>query len=282
MAIAKWIGGVLGWIISGGSIIGALAGYCLGSFIDGAIEEDNGNANGNWNANGDSYDEGERNSFLFSLMVLSSYIIKADGKIMHSEMEFVRAFLRQNFGEIAVRQGEEILLKLFEEQKRQGTAVYRETIRKVCVEIRLHMNESARLQLLNYLVLIAKADGKVTADERSALYEVAETMGLSRTDVEAMLAMNYDNGNYSNANGNANGNYYDKRQAQNELDNAYKVLGVSPSASDDEVKKAYRQLALKHHPDKVASLGEDVRKAAQRKFQEINNAKDIVFKARGL
>lgn len=280
MAIAKWIGGVLGWIISGGSIIGALAGYCLGSFIDGAIEEDNGNANGN--ANGDSYDEGERNSFLFSLMVLSSYIIKADGKIMHSEMEFVRAFLRQNFGEIAVRQGEEILLKLFEEQKRQGTAVYRETIRKVCVEIRLHMNESARLQLLNYLVLIAKADGKVTADERSALYEVAETMGLSRTDVEAMLAMNYDNGNYSNANGNANGNYYDKRHAQNELDNAYKVLGVSPSASDDEVKKAYRQLALKHHPDKVASLGEDVRKAAQRKFQEINNAKDIVFKARGL
>jgi DnaJ like chaperone protein len=60
------------------------------------------------------------------------------------------------------------------------------------------------------------------------------------------------------------------------------VLGISPTASDDEVKKAYRQMALKHHPDKVSTLGEDVKKAAEKKFQEINNAKDIIYKSRGL
>jgi DnaJ like chaperone protein len=64
------------------------------------------------------------------------------------------------------------------------------------------------------------------------------------------------------------------------LDEAYKVLEIEPTATDDEVKKAYRKMALKHHPDRVATLGEDVKKAAEEKFQQINNAKDMIFKAR--
>ena len=68
----------------------------------------------------------------------------------------------------------------------------------------------------------------------------------------------------------------------NDLEAAYKVLGVSPSATDQEVKAAYRKLALQHHPDRVATLGEDVRKAAEQKFQEINAAKETIYKARGL
>ncbi len=83
--------------------------------------------------------EGERNSFMFSLLVLSSYIINADGKIMHSEMELVRNFLRQNFGEAAKQQGEEILLKLFEQQKRIGMQQYRSVIQDSCHQIRSNM-----------------------------------------------------------------------------------------------------------------------------------------------
>lgn len=283
MAIGKWIGGVLGWIASGGSILGALAGYAIGSLIDGVSGGSSDDSYG-YNSGDNGYDEGERNSFLFSMMVLSSYIIKADGKIMHSEMEFVRGCLRQNFGEAAAIQGEEILMKLFEEQKRQGSGTFRETIRKACVEIRFHMNEGMRLQLLQFLVMIAKADGRVANDEIAALVEVAETMGLSQMDVESLLAMGYQRQRASDRNqGTGNGgSSYSRPDSGTELSNAYKVLGLSPSATDDEVKKAYRQLALKHHPDKVASLGSDVRKAAERKFQEINNAKEIIFKARGL
>ncbi len=284
MALGKWIGGFLGWMTTG-SILGALAGYAIGSLLDDAFTgSDNNTQRETYNNNG-SYDEGERNSFLFSMLVLMAYIIRADGKVMHSEMEVVRSFLRQNFGAEAEREGEAIILKIFEEQKRQGTATFRETIRKACIEIRMNMEYSIRLQLLDFLVLIAQADGRVTNDELAALREVGQAMGLSANDIESLLAMGsynnrrrYGGGNRQNSYGSSGGGY----QSQDELANAYKVLGISPTASDDEVKKAYRQMALKHHPDKVSTLGEDVKKAAEKKFQEINNAKDIIYKSRGL
>ncbi len=276
MAILKWIGGALGW--AAGGILGALVGYCTGSMLDDALNSDkssndgtNGNARDHTHTFGQEYNaEQQRNSFLFSLLVLSSYIIRADGKVMHSEMEVVRQFLRQNFGEAAVAQGEEILLRLFELQKQRGMPLFKEDIRKSCAEIRMNTSVSERLQLLYYLVTIAKADRVVTKEEVDALTEVAYYMGLDPSEVVSMLNMGQES---------------KQQAAQNDTDKlaeAYKVLGVSPSASNDEVKAAFRKMALKHHPDRVATLGEDVKKAAERKFQEINNAKERIFKARGM
>lgn len=275
MALGKWIGSALGWILSGGNVLGAIAGYCIGSLLSDATstaERENG-FNGNGNTFRNDYSdtqfnqrpfEEDRNSFLFSMLVLSSYIIKADGKIMHSEMNCVRNFLRNNFGEQAVRQGEDILLRLFEMQKQQGATTFKETIRKSCVEISFHMNIGQRLQLLDYLIIIAKVDGTVSPEEVYALKEVATYLGLSAQDVDSMLNMEASS------------------NQQIGLDEAYKILGISPNATNDEVKAAYRKMALKHHPDRVSSLGDDVREAAEKKFQEINNAKERIYKARGL
>ncbi|MBF1442341.1 DnaJ domain-containing protein [Prevotella pallens] len=275
MALGKWIGSALGWILSGGNVLGAIAGYCIGSLLSDATstaERENG-FNGNGNTFRNDYSdtqfnqrpfEEDRNSFLFSMLVLSSYIIKADGKIMHSEMNCVRNFLRNNFGEQAVRQGEDILLKLFEMQKQQGATTFKETIRKSCVEISFHMNIGQRLQLLDYLIIIAKVDGTVSPEEVYALKEVATYLGLSAQDVDSMLNMEASS------------------NQQIGLDEAYKILGISPNATNDEVKAAYRKMALKHHPDRVSTLGDDVREAAEKKFQEINNAKERIYKARGL
>lgn len=275
MALGKWIGSALGWILSGGNVLGAIAGYCIGSLLSEATstaERDNG-FNGNGNTFRNDYSdtqfnqrpfEEDRNSFLFSMLVLSSYIIKADGKIMHSEMNCVRNFLRNNFGEQAIRQGEDILLKLFEMQKQQGATTFKETIRKSCVEISFHMNIGQRLQLLDYLIIIAKVDGTVSPEEVYALKEVATYLGLSAQDVDSMLNMEASS------------------NQQIGLDEAYKILGISPNATNDEVKAAYRKMALKHHPDRVSTLGDDVREAAEKKFQEINNAKERIYKARGL
>ena len=238
MAIGKWIGGFLGWITTG-SILGALAGYAIGSFIDVAISANGAQQGENYdNSNsGSNYNQGSRNSFLFSMLVLASYIIRADGKVMHSEMEFVRQFLRQNFGYEAERQGEEILLKLFEEQKRQGTATFRETIRKACVEINLNMNYSMRLQLLDFLVMIAQADGRVTNDELAALREVGSYLRISANDIESLLAMggfgNYQNNSRGGGSYQNQGGGYGGYQSEDELAKAYKILGISPTATDD-------------------------------------------------
>jgi DnaJ like chaperone protein len=291
MAMGKWIGGFLGMMVAGP--LGAIAGFVLGSLFDKGssenqqfIDNDNYNSNGTYNNGtygssygngtyGSSYGsgpyggyqtqqqmyEGQRNTFRFSLLVLASYIIRADGKVMHSEMNLVRQWLRVNFGEASVSEGEEIMKRLFNEQKRLGMPEFRTAVLSSCRQLRQIMPYEQRLQLLSFLVNIAQADGMVVTEEVSALREIATDLGLSEADLDSML------------------NLHD---ASSNLDAAYKVLGVAPTATDDEIKAAYRKLALKNHPDRVASLGEDVRKAAEKKFQEINAAMETVKKARGM
>lgn len=264
MGIGKWIGGVLGFMAFGP--LGALAGIILGSFF-----EEGASMTGQPFGGGTNYDDeytrrapyaGERNSFLFSMLVMASYIIRADGKIMHSEMEYVRQFLQRNFGEISVGQGEEILLKLFDQAKRmdqENSMGFKNTIRECGTQIAYNLSYEERLQLLAFLTEIAKSDGNVCAAEINALKEVAMAMGMSDREVESML----------NLKGSS-------------LDDAYKVLEIEPTATDEEVRAAYRRMAVKHHPDKVASLGEDIRKVANEKFQKINEAKERIYQSRGL
>lgn len=250
----------MGWM-SGGPL-GALAGIVLGSMFENLLNSVNEpTAQGPLYGSYANYeqDNGNRSSFMFAMLVLASYIIRADGRIMHSEMELVRGVIRQNFGETARMQADEILRRLFDEQKRVGADSFKRTVADCCRQIGQHTDYSQRLQLLNFLVLIAKADGSVDDSEVTALKDCARWLSMAESDVDSMFGLGKD-----------------------DLQSAYQVLGVTPDATDDEVRKAFRKLALEHHPDRVASLGEDVRKAAEKKFQEINAAKEIVWKARGL
>ena len=170
MALGKWIGGFIG--LQMGGPLGALAGFALGALLDRSFQSDN-NGGGVFNGDGtygdgrsqqDQYHrhqertaESERNTFRFSLLVLASYIISADGKIMHSEMNLVRQWLRSNFGETAVREGEQILLRLFEQQKIMGATEYGNTVMKCCQQLQGTMAYEQRLQLLHFLSKIGRA-----------------------------------------------------------------------------------------------------------------------------
>lgn len=259
MAIGKWIGGFLGFITAGP--LGALAGIVLGSLFDKGLDEVN-TPDHNIFDDQQRQTEGQRNSFFFSFLVLAAYVIKADGRIMHSEMECVRRFLRNNFGPAAEQQGNEILLKIFDEQKKMENrqpGSFKKAVMQSGEQIAANMDYGQRLQLLNFLAMVAKADNNVTQEEIVAIREIAHAMLLNDKEVDSIFNLGKDN-----------------------LDSAYKVLEISPSATDEEVKAAYRKMALKHHPDRVATLGEDMRRTAEKKFQEINEAKERIYKARGI
>ena len=66
------------------------------------------------------------------------------------------------------------------------------------------------------------------------------------------------------------------------LQEAYRTLGIRETATDDEVRQAYRQMALHYHPDRAAAQGEAARQAAEKKFREVTEARDIIFRARGI
>lgn len=257
MAFGKWIGGVLGF--TQGGILGAIAGFALGAFFDSLSNTDTSEGVFSTPSDDDGIDGASRNRFLFSLMVVSAHVIQADGRIMHSEMEYVRRFLLQNFGEDAKHEGNEILLRIFEYRKQHGEAKWNKDIDDVCREIYMRMPIEHRTQLISMLIEIANADGQLQENERYAIRHIAVLLGISENVVSQMMSLGKKN-----------------------IDDAYKVFGVSSDATEEELRRTYRKLALQYHPDRVASLGEDIKENAKRRFQELNEAKEIIWKERNI
>jgi DnaJ like chaperone protein len=265
MGAAKWIGGFLGWVSFGA--IGALIGFFLGREVDRYIEasrqlpEGDGYTGGNRSSSssnsysrprstGNYSPSEQRNSFFICLLVLSSAVMKADGAVKQSELNTVRAFFQKNFGSQAATEAMQMLDRL----NRQQVNIY-----EVGAQIAGYMNYSQRLQLFHYLVQLAAADGEVSRSEKDVLESVASAIRLSSSDASSVIAMFYK-----------------------DRDSAYAVLEISPSASDDEVRSAYRRMAMKNHPDKVATLGPEVQKAAAEKFRKIQEAYETIKKERGM
>ena len=233
---SKWIGGGLGWAFGGP--IGAIIGFALGSLFSNTSESEQyiGTTS-------------QQRDFNVSLLVLSAAVMKADGSIKKSELDYVKRFFLTNFGQ---ERAEKYILMLREILK-QDIQIY-----DVSQQIGRFMDYSSKLQLLHYLFGIASADGSTHQNEIDIISSISKYMGISSSDFQSIKAMFVQ-----------------------EVDSAYKILGVDSNATDDEVKKAYREMAKKYHPDKVAYLGEDVRKSAEQKLQEVNDAYEKIKKQRG-
>lgn len=260
MGSFKWIAGFLGWVTWGpiGALLGFLAGSAIEDYIEGARQLPGGASSSPHSYSQSQQHTGtrgytaaeQRNSFLVSLLVLSAAVIKADGRALQSELDYVKEFVRKNFGDAAVPQA----IRMLEQFTRQDVNIY-----EIGPQIARYMNYSQRLQLFHYLVQIAMADGEFHKREKSVLEAIGNTISLSNTDINSVISMFYK-----------------------EVSAAYSVLGISSSATDDEVRTAYRKMAMKNHPDKVATLGPDVQKAAAEKFRQVQEAYEEIKKERRL
>lgn len=239
---AKWIGGGLGWAFGGP--VGALIGFALGSMFEGS---DSGSTTTTRRVRQTT--EGD---FKMSLLVLMACIMKADGRVDKAELAVVKKFLVSNFGEQSALEALQILKKLLDQPINET---------EVASQIGLHMNYSSKLELLHLLFNIAYADGDVVASELRTIQRIATIFRIDRLDFESVKA---------------------PYMKQVDRDWAYKALEIEPTVADDEVKKAYRRMAKKYHPDKVEDLGEDVVKSATEKFRSINEAYEHLKKQRNL
>ena len=251
MGLGKWIAGALGWAMFGP--IGGILGYFVTSKFEQLSEAIGTQSQGE----AQQWNQGQRNSFLMSLLVLSAAVIKADGRTTSQELSTLRSFFARNFGPQAGNEAEEIVRELL------GKDI---NLYEVCTQVRSCMDYSQRLQLYHYLVSLGACDG-LQQREVDVLEVIATYIGLSKVEVDSIFAQfRYSSGPVNAASS----------------DNNYKILEITPDATDEEVKKAYRKMAVKYHPDKVSTLGEDVQKAAEEKFKAVSQAYEAICKERGI
>lgn len=240
---AKWLGGGLGWVLGGP--IGGILGFVVGTMYD--------------SMSGTAVETGEekqtryhttRGDFGVSLLILSAAVMKADGKVLKAELDYVRDFFSRQFGTAEAQQRMLMLRDILKQEY---------SLQDVCTQIRYNMQLPLRLQMLHYLFGISMADGNVHPGETAVIQQIAGYLGINQKDFESIKAMFIK-----------------------DTKSAYRILEITPDATDEEVKKAYRRMAVKYHPDKVNTLGEDIQNAAKEKFQKLNAAYEAIKKERGM
>jgi len=232
MKWGKWIGTGLGWALFGP--IGAIFGFAAGAIID---------------ADDNTKTKNTRADFIASMLVLIAAVMKADGKIKKTELDFVKKYFVELLG---IEEAKEVIVSLRDILKKNIP------LEPVCRQINTYLDESSKLQLIYLLIDIAYSDLNISQEEKNVIRKIAYYLNISESKFISLI------------------------NVANTFSDAYKILEVSPQASDEEIKKAYRRLAFEHHPDRVGYLGEEFQRKAQEKFKKINEAYEIIKKERNI
>lgn len=263
MVVFRIIGTIIGSIQGG--FVGGVIGFFCGSLLDRLFSP-------RIKVHTQHY---RRSDFIDSLLMLAASVMKADGRFARSELNYVKDYLVRMLGPEdamdALHRLQEIMQKNY-------------NVASVCSELRQSSSIHERLLILQFLFGLAQSDGELHPSEISEIEKIASLMGISRNDYESIKSMYtgyYQNYGSSYGSSSSSG-HSSSTYRSHTLDEDYKILEVSPDASDEEVKKSYRNLAKKYHPDRVAHLGEDMRKQAEEKFSKLSQAYDNIRKSRGM
>lgn len=238
----KILFGGLGWVLGGP--IGAIIGYYLGS------QGDHADQGYSTQPTTRGYPNTKPGDFMVSLLVLLGAVMKADKQLLKSELDYVKNFLRQQFS----HQDTQEYMILFKDIIKQDYP-----IRDVCRQIQRSMDHPSRLELIHVLFGLSKADGHIHPDEIKVINTIGRYLNINDSDFDSIKAM-----------------------FVKDTQSAYKILEIKKSVTDSEVKKAYRKMASKYHPDKVNHLGDDLKHLAEEKFKAMNDAYQSIKKERGI
>ncbi len=242
----KWILAVLGYMFF--RFPGAILGFIIGTLID------------NWSRSAGGFKgvfaEGGATTvtpgdFELNLLSLASLVIKSDGTVSQRELDYVRAYFVQAYG----KERANATFRTFNEviKSREISA------QRIGQYLQQRTRYEVRLQIIHFLFSIAKADGMVSQAELNMLSDISGYLNIMKRDFESIKAMFFQT-----------------------ADNAYKILEIEKTATDAEVKKAFRTMAKKYHPDKLQHMDEAYRRGAEDKFRKVQEAYEHIQKERGI
>ena len=238
----KWLWGGMGWAMFGP--IGGIMGYALGS-----MSENNQGFHSTYRGYSNNQPT-QAGDFGAAMLILFGAVMKADNELKKSELEFVKTFFIKQFN-INYAQDR---MRLFKEILKQDYP-----LNDICLQIKSNMDHASRLQMIHILFGLSKADGHVHESEVRVIKSIANYLGISQMDFSSIKAMFYE-----------------------DINSSYKILEINKNSTDNEVKKAYRKMASKFHPDKVHHLGIEFQKMAEEKFKSVNEAYSQIKKERGI
>jgi len=245
----KWIGAFLGSMAYG--FRGAIAGYFIGYLIERLFPK--AKTQTRWQTTGGSSRKEPRitpHDFELNLLSLASLVIKADGNVNQTELDYVRRYFVQSYG----KERSNATFKTFNEVIKNREV----NLARIATYVAKHTRYESRLQILHFLFGIANADGHISENEVYKINEISRFFRVTYHDFESIKAM------------------FIKKAG-----NAYKILEIEKTATDSEVKKAYRSMAKKYHPDKLVNLPDHMKQGADEKFRKVQEAYEQIQKERG-
>lgn len=244
----RWLGALIGFVFY--RFPGAIAGFLIGSLLDNLFGSSRSGGFQQVFQQQQKSDRVTPADFELNLLSLASLVIKADGNVSRTELDYVRQYFVQAYG----RERANATFRVFNEviKKREISAA------RIGAMFRQRMRYESRLQVVHFLFSIANADGSVSQAEVNEIKRIAEHLGIQSRDFSSIKAMFFKN-----------------------PDSAYKILEIDRTASVAEIKKAYRTMAKKYHPDKLQHMDEAYRKGAEEKFTKVQEAYEQLQKERG-